>query len=86
VANRWVVNASPIISLSKINRIHLLSQLCDEMVIPQGVADEISLGGYNDSAVTWLQQAGQSFTQTAPEADLRVASWDLGMGESQVLS
>jgi hypothetical protein len=24
----------------------LLSQLCDEMVIPQGVADEISLGGY----------------------------------------
>jgi predicted nucleic acid-binding protein len=81
-----VVNASPIISLTKIDRIHLLSQLCNEIVIPQGVADEISLSGYNDSAVTWLQQAGQSFIQTAPEADLRVASWDLGMGESQVLS
>jgi predicted nucleic acid-binding protein len=80
------VNASPIISLSKIDRIHLLSQLCDEMVIPQGVADEISLGGYNDSAVTWLRKAGQSFTQPPPEADLRVASWDLGIGESQVLS
>jgi len=86
VVRHWVVNASPIISLTKIDRIHLLSQLCNEIVIPQGVADEISLSGYNDSAVTWLQQAGQSFIQTAPEADLRVASWDLGMGESQVLS
>lgn len=86
MVNRWVVNASPIISLTKIDRIHLLSQLCDEMVIPQGVADEISLGGYHDSAVTWLRQVGQSFTQTVPETDLQVASWDLGIGEGQVLS
>ncbi|MEQ8752208.1 MAG: hypothetical protein RID09_01660 [Coleofasciculus sp. G1-WW12-02] len=50
----WVVNASPIISLTKIDRIHLLSELCDEVVIPQGVADEILLGGYADSAFLWL--------------------------------
>ncbi len=85
MARYWVVNASPIIILSKIGRLHLLSQLCDEMVIPQGVADEISLGGYNDRAVTWLQQTGQAFTQPAPEVDYRVASWDLGLGENQVL-
>ena len=86
MVKRWVVNASPIISLTKIDRINLLHQLCDEMVIPQGVADEISLGGYHDSAVTWLQQAGKAFIQTAIEADLRVSGWDLGMGESQVLA
>jgi len=86
VVSRWVVNASPIISLTKIDRIHLLSQLWDEVVIPQGVADEMSLGGYSDSAVTWLQQAGQPFIQPAPAIDSRIASWDLGLGESQVLS
>jgi predicted nucleic acid-binding protein len=36
VANRWVVNASPIISLVKIDRIHLLSELCDEVIIVRG--------------------------------------------------
>lgn len=83
---RWVVNASPIISLTKIDRIHLLSEICDEVVIPQGVADEINLGGYTDTAVTWLEQSGQVFIQPAPEPDSRVSSWDLGLGESQVLS
>ncbi|MDB9529458.1 DUF3368 domain-containing protein [Oscillatoria sp. CS-180] len=86
MVRRWVVNASPIISLTKIDRIHLLSELCDQVVIPQGVADEINLGGYADSAVTWLQQAGQEFIKAIPELDSRVASWDLGLGESQVLS
>jgi len=86
VVKRWVVNASPIISLTKIDRIHLLSELCDEVVIPQGVVDEIHLGGYADSAVIWLQQAGKAFIQPAPEIDSRIASWDLGLGESQVLS
>nr|WP_238717873.1 hypothetical protein [Petrachloros mirabilis] len=38
MVRRWVVNASPIISLTKIDRIHLLGELCDEVVIPQGVA------------------------------------------------
>ncbi|MEA5421224.1 DUF3368 domain-containing protein [Spirulina sp. CCNP1310] len=82
----WVVNASPIISLTKIDRIDLLSKLCDQIMIPQGVADEISLGGYTDSAVNWLQQSGQAFIQPAPEIDSRIATWDLGLGESQVLS
>lgn len=53
MVKRWVVNASPIISLTKIGRIDLLPKLCDELIIPQGVADEIQLGGYTDSAVTW---------------------------------
>ncbi|XGB41517.1 MAG: DUF3368 domain-containing protein [Nodosilinea sp. LVE1205-7] len=110
------------------------NELCDEIVIPQGVADEIiavfqrvrhpivqsyppapgcwgfplyppwqggqggdhialhpseirySLGGYADSAVTWLQQTGQAFIQAVPAIDSRVANWDLGLGESHVLS
>jgi predicted nucleic acid-binding protein len=86
VVRRWVINASPIISLTKIDRIHLLTELSDQVVIPQGVADEISLRGYADSAVTWLQQVGRVFIQAAPVMDSKVANWDLGLGESQVLS
>lgn len=86
MVKHWVVNASPIISLAKIDRIHLLRELCDEVVIPQGVADEINLGGYTDSAVIWLQQLGQAFIHPAPAVDSGIASWDLGLGESQVLS
>lgn len=86
MVRRWVINASPIISLTKIDRIDLLPQLCDDIVIPQGVADEIQQGGYADSAVTWLQQGGKAFVQPAPAIDDRVGNWDLGRGESQVLS
>ncbi len=86
MVKRWVVNASPIISLTKIGRIELLPKLCDDLIIPQGVADEIQLGGYTDSAVTWLREAGREFIQPAPDLDSRVGNWDLGMGESQVLS
>lgn len=86
MVRRWVVNASPIISLTKIDRIYLLSELCDEVVIPQGVADEIKLGGYADSAVDWLQKAGQEFIQSVSTIDPIVANWDLGLGESHVLS
>lgn len=86
MVRHWVVNASPIINLAKIDRIHLLSKICDEIIIPQGVANEINLGGYADSAVVWLQQVGQIFIKPTPEIDPRIASWDLGLGESEVLS
>lgn len=86
MVRRWAVNASPIITLAKIGRINLLPQLCDEMVIPQGVADEIQQGGYNDSASAWIQTEGKSFVKPSLGIDPVVASWDLGAGESHVLS
>lgn len=86
MVKRWVVNASPIITLANIERVNLLPQLCDEMVIPQGVADEIQQGGYNDAAVDWIRNQGQIFIKPSGGIDPAVASWDLGMGESHVLS
>lgn len=38
---KWVIDASPLITLAKIGQVYLLSELCDEMVIPGGVAEEI---------------------------------------------
>jgi predicted nucleic acid-binding protein len=85
VTRRWVVNASPIITLAKIDQINLLAQLCDEMVIPQGVAMEIEQGDYDDAALSWIRAEGQAFLKQT-DIDRLVAAWDLGPGESHVLS
>ena len=36
MADRWVVNASPLILLGKAEVVHLLPALCDELVVPSG--------------------------------------------------
>ncbi len=41
MSSRWVVNASPLILLGKIYRLHLLRDLAGELIIPRGVADEV---------------------------------------------
>lgn len=42
MAERWVVNASPLIVMAKIGHAQLLSALADEIVVPQTVVDEIN--------------------------------------------
>lgn len=86
MANQWVTNSSPIITLSKISRINLLTQLCDELVIPQGVADEIQNGGHDDPASAWIRTEGKPYIKPITIIDSTVANWDLGAGESAVMS
>ena len=52
---RWVINASPIISLCSINKASFLIELCDELLIPRGVAEEIGRGTKDDPARGWLK-------------------------------
>ena len=40
---RWVVNVSPLIVLANISQIHLLSKLCGDIVVPNGVVVEINV-------------------------------------------
>lgn len=86
MTRRWVINASPIITLAKIGQIELLPQLCDEMVIPQGVADEIQQGVHDDAALSWIRSEGREFVKAKTNIEPLVAAWDLGAGESHVLS
>lgn len=44
MTRKWVINASPLIVLAKISQIGLLSQICDQIVIPTGVVQEINDG------------------------------------------
>lgn len=82
----WVVNASPIILLAKINQIDLLQHLGAPVVIPDATAAEIKRRGPADPATlalaasTWLAEVACGPLPAA------VAAFNLGAGESAVLT
>ncbi|MEQ8752066.1 MAG: DUF3368 domain-containing protein [Coleofasciculus sp. G1-WW12-02] len=86
MVRKWVINASPLIVLAKISQISLLPRMCSEMVIPTGVVQEINLGLGDDPAKMWLNNQGSSWIRAVEPIEPKVASWDLGLGESHVLS
>ncbi|AFY47119.1 putative nucleic acid-binding protein, contains PIN domain [Nostoc sp. PCC 7524] len=86
MTRRWVVNASPLIVLNKINQIHLLFDLCDEVVIPSGVVREICVAPDDDPAKLWILNEGSSYIQDVVQIDPVIAAWGLGLGESHVLT
>lgn len=86
VDRSWVCDASPLIALAKIDRIDLLSALSDELVIVDAVAEEVRQGSEDDPARRWLDPAGSEYVKVGGETVPSVAAWDLGRGESAVLS
>jgi predicted nucleic acid-binding protein len=81
-----VVNASPLILLGKINQLHLLAKLAEQVVIPHEVAREITAGPADDPARRWLETGGRALVAEPTPFDLRVVAWDLGNGETAVIS
>jgi predicted nucleic acid-binding protein len=81
-----VVNASPVILLARIGQISLLGELASEIVIPTGVALEVRVGPADDPAQLWLDGEGSGCIRDVGPVVPEVAAWDLGVGESQVLS
>jgi predicted nucleic acid-binding protein len=86
MANRWVVNASPIILLGKAGVLHLLPSLCDELVVPVGVVAEVQQGRIADAGRAWLARDGAKFVCPAPPLLSALASWNGGPGEAEVIS
>ncbi len=86
MVRRWVVNASPIIVLCKAGAINAITGVCTELIVPSGVAEEIAQGPPGDPAVEWLLSSGRKLIQDVGLVDARVSAFDLGKGESQVIS
>ncbi len=80
-----VVNASPLIVLFKSHQAELLPQLFRDIVVPSAVWQEVTLANSNDLAsqqlptVAWARQVRVNLSPV-------IAAWDLGAGESEVLS
>lgn len=81
----WVVNASPLISLARIEQLALLEAPNRTLLIPEAVAREVLAGPAADPARRALE-AGFGGTPTTTTTDLRVVEWGLGAGETGVLS
>lgn len=81
---RWVVNASPLISLGRIGCESWLTELADEVVIPEDVASEVAAGP--DDQARRAVCAGMIPVVAAPPPTPELSAWDLGKGETSVLS
>lgn len=83
----WIFNASPLILLGKIELLHLVGVLSPDFRIPRAVVTEIGAGPADDQTVMWLTQtAVAAHFVDAPPAEPFLSQWDLGAGETAVLS
>lgn len=80
-AEHVVVNASPLICLSRSGLLDLLPSLFAEIVVPDKVHQEIAAKGGIDLAL--MKQFKQIYDIVIPSS---ITSWDLGEGESSVLA
>lgn len=83
MADRIVVNASPLIVLSRAGRIDLLTLAGTPVHVPASVGHEVRT--HSDEAARVLETI--SWLHAVPDAGLlpRVRGWDLGAGESAIL-
>lgn len=81
-----VVNASPLIVLSKAGLMDTALELATDLIIPEPVAEEISRAkDPADPAICWLsRQSGLRKPSPVPSPFL--AAWDLGAGETSVIA
>jgi len=85
VSDVWVINASPIVALAKVNRLHLLQDLCKELLVPQAVVAEILAGPPSDPARLAVQR-GWGTMVAAKHIAPDLLEWGLGAGETSVLA
>ncbi len=81
-----VVNASPLIFLSKAEMLHLLRQEGEEVLVPESVVQEILKRGRNDVTAKVLESTDWLKTIEVQKIPALIQSWDLGPGESSVLA
>ena len=81
-----VVNASPLILLSRIARLDLLTSLAELLVVPEAVIREIQAGSYRDETAGKIKDLSSILQVTDRPLPDRIRLWDLGAGESQVLA
>lgn len=81
-----VINASPLIILFRGHPEGLLPRLFSQICIPVAVWSEVTGGEYRDESVSGLMNAQWAEKVKISGISPSVAVWDLGIGESEVLS
>jgi predicted nucleic acid-binding protein len=81
-----VVNASPLIFLSRGGLVDFLRLSSHTVVVPSAVANEIQLRGKRDPAARAIEETPWLLIVETPLIPELILAWDLGKGESSVLA
>jgi predicted nucleic acid-binding protein len=81
-----VINASPLIFLTRGAQMGLLAKLAHRVVVPQPVAQEILQRGRQDITAQALQQSSSLSIVPVDVIPKPIEQWGLGDGESSVLA
>lgn len=85
MAEHWVLNASPLIVLARVGLESLPMSLADQVVVPRSVAEEIEVGPLLDPTRQSFA-SGRFVIVDTPSPPPELLAWDLGHGETAVLS
>lgn len=86
VAEKAIINASPLIFLSRSHHLDLLQAFADEIWVPEPVAMEILQRGQQDITARVIEQTEWLITQPVTTTPTIITEWRLGAGESSVLA
>jgi predicted nucleic acid-binding protein len=86
VSEASVVNASPLILLSRIARFDLIERLAPSVLIPNAVIEEIRAGQQKDRTAARALEWAARYRVHDIEVPASIEHWDLGLGEAQVIA
>ena len=86
MAEAAVIDASPLILLSRGGYISLLEDFARPVWVPQPVADEISRRGDQDITAQTIENTSWLVIQPVPATPTTILQWRLGAGESATLT
>jgi predicted nucleic acid-binding protein len=81
-----VINTSPLIFLTKGGFLNLLQVISPEIIVPQAVETEIVAYGKSDITASALAKTSWLVVTETPSVPTIIQTWDLGAGESAVLT
>jgi predicted nucleic acid-binding protein len=85
MGENWILNASPTIVMAKVGQLNLLKSLPEKVILPKAVANEIKAGPENDVARSAVEDGFFHIIET-PRPSPELVAWDLGAGETSVIS
>jgi len=86
VSEAWVINASPLILFSRIDRLDLIERLAPAILIPHAVIDEVRGGHDKDRTAAAALKWAERYRVEDVTLVASIEHWDLGLGESQVIA
>jgi predicted nucleic acid-binding protein len=82
----FILNASPMILLGKADLLKTISPLAKSWIIPKGVVREVEKKRSIELYLSCLSCNSQVIQKSTSTLHPLIAAWDLGQGESEVLS